>query len=159
MTVAEVNQKLNVGDRDKHQESAGRSQAVVEGVKLCYYPVIEAFDAPPVSAKRVNWIEGERLAFGYFEASAGSEEAEQSAAHETFVYVLHGELAAECDGARKSLHAGDILQAGRGERYRVTVKSAFARYVTVRSTPHLENLIDSMTPEQADQARVNMKAN
>jgi len=31
--------------------------------------------------------------------------------------------------------------------------------VTVRSTPHLENLIDSMTPEQAEQARVNMKAN
>jgi quercetin dioxygenase-like cupin family protein len=159
MTVAEVNQKYNVGDRDKHLKAQGRSQAVIEGVKLCYYPVVEAFDAPPVSAKRANWIEGERLAFGYFEAPAGSEEAEQSAAHETFIYVLHGELAAECDGARKSLHAGDILQAGRGERYRVTVKSPFARYVTVRSTPHLENLIDSMTPEQAEQARVNMKAN
>ena len=159
MTVAEVNQKYNVGDRDKHQKARGQSQAVIEGVKLCYYPVVEAFDAPPVSAKRANWIEGERLAFGYFEAPAGSGEVEQSAAHETFVYVLHGELAAECDGTKKSLHAGDILQAGRGECYRVTVKSPFARYVTVRSTPHLENLIDSMTPEQAEQARVNMKAN
>ena len=159
MTVAEVNQKYNVGDRDKHQKAQGRSQAVIEGVKLCYYPVVETFDAPPVSAKRANWIEGERLAFGYFEAPAGSAEAEQAAPHETFIYVLYGELAAECDGAGKLLRAGDILQAGRGERYRVAVESPFARYVTVRSTPHLENLIDSMTPEQAEQARVNMKAN
>ena len=112
-----------------------------------------------MSAKRANWIEGERLAFGYFEAPAGSEEAEKAAAHETFVYVLHGELAGECNGEKKSLKAGDILQAARGDQYAVKVESPFARYVTVRSTPYLENLIDSMTPEQAEQARINMKAN
>jgi quercetin dioxygenase-like cupin family protein len=159
MTVAEVNKKYHVGDRDKHQKAQGQSQAVIEGVKVCYYPVVDAFDAPPLSAKRANLIEGERLAFGYFEAPAGSEEAEQSATHETFVYVLRGELAGDCNGEKKSLKAGDILQAARGDQYAIKVKSPFARYVTVRSTPYLENLIDSMTPEQAEQARINMKAN
>jgi quercetin dioxygenase-like cupin family protein len=159
MTVAEVNKKYNVGDRDKHQKAQGQSQAVIEGVKLCYYPVIDAFDAPPVSARRANWIEGERLAFGYLEAPTGSEEAEAKAAHETFFYVLHGELSAQCNGEKKSLKPGDILEAARGEKYQLKVSSPFARYVTVRSTAYLENLIDSMTPEQAEQARINMKAN
>ena len=159
MTVAEVNKKYNVGDRDKHQKAQGRSQAVIEGVKACYYPVVEAFDAPPVSARRVNTIEGERLAFGYCEAPAGHEEAEKKAAHETFIYVLHGEVDAQCNGKSKALKAGDIVQAARGDSYQIKVKSPFARYVTVRSTPYLENLIDSMTPEQAEQVRINMKAN
>jgi quercetin dioxygenase-like cupin family protein len=159
MTVGEVNEKYKVGERDKHQKAQGESQAVVEGVKICYYPVLDAFDAPPVSAKRANWIEGERLAFGYFEAPAGAEAAEKGATHETFVYVLHGELSGECEGETKALKAGDILQAERGDSYALKVKSPFARYVIVRSTPHLEQLIDSMTPEQAEQARVNMKAN
>jgi quercetin dioxygenase-like cupin family protein len=159
MTVAEVNKKYNVGDRDKHQKAQGQSQAVIEGVKICYYPVIDAFDAPAVSARRATWIEGERLAFGYCEAPAGSSDAESKAAHETFIYVLHGELAAQCNGENKSLQAGGILQVGVGDSYQVKVQSPFARYVIVHSTPYLENLIDSMTPEQAEQARINMKAN
>ena len=159
MTVAEVNQKYNVGDRDKHQKAQGQSQAVIEGVKVCYYPVIDAFDAPPVSARRANWIEGERLAFGYFEAPAGHAEPEATAQHESFTYVLHGELAARCNGESKTLKAGDILQAARGDKYQLKAQSPFARYVTVRSTSYLENLIDSMTPAQAEQARISMKAN
>ena len=159
MTVTEVNKKYNVGDRDKHQKAEGQSQAVIEGITVCYYPVIDAFDAPAVSARRADRIEGERLAFSYFEARAGQDEAETKAAHETFFYVLHGELSAQCNSEKKSLKAGDILQAERGDNYRLEVKSPFARYVSVRSTPYLENLIDSMTPEQAEQARINMKAN
>ena len=159
MTVAEVNQKYNVGDRDTHQKAQGQSQAVIEGVKVCYYTVIEAFDAPPVSARRANWIEGERLAFGYFEAAQGSVEPVTAVQHESFFYVLHGELDAVCEGEKKLLKAGDIVHAARGDAYRLEVKSPFARYVVVRATPYLENLIDSMTPEQAEQARINMKAN
>jgi quercetin dioxygenase-like cupin family protein len=159
MTVAEVNKKYNVGDRDKHQKAQGTSQAVIEGVKVCYYPVIDAFDAPAVSARRANWIEGERLAFGYCEAPAGSSDAQAKATHETFTYVLFGELAAHCNGEKKTLTAGDILQAAVDDKYEIRVLSPFARYVIVRSTPYLENLIDSMTPAQAEQARLNMKAN
>ena len=159
MTVAEVNKKYNVGDRDKHEKAQGQSQAVIEGVKVCYYPVVDAFDAPPVSARCANWIEGERLGFGYFEVAAGRDEPTVAAEHESFVYLLHGELDAQCNGEKKTLKAGDIVQVARGDKYRLQVKSPFARYVVVRSTPYLENLIDSMTPEQAQQARINMKAN
>ncbi len=159
LTVEEVNKKYKVGDRDKHQKAQGRSQAVIEGLNVCYYPVIDTFDAPPASARRTNRIEGERLAFCYFEASAGQVKSATRAAHETFFYVLYGELSAQCNGEKKPLAAGDILQAERGDKFQLEVKSRFARYVSVRSTPYLENVIDSMTPEQAEQARVNMKAN
>jgi quercetin dioxygenase-like cupin family protein len=159
MTVAEVNEKYKVGERNEHEKAQGPSRAVIEGIKACYYPMLEAFDAPAVSAKRAHWIEGERLAFGCLEAPAGSEFAEKPALHETFVYVLHGELAAEAKGESKLLKPGDILQAERGDPYALKVKSPYARYITVRSTPFLEHMIDSMTPEQAEQSRINVKAN
>jgi len=159
MTVAEVNRKYNVGDRDKHQKTQGKSQAVIDGLNVCFYPVIDALDAPRSSARRVNWIEGERLAFGFFEIPSGHEEPRMTADHEMFVYVLSGELAAQSGAERKSISAGDIVHVPRGNSYRLQVKSPFARYAVVCSTPYLENAIDSMTPEQAEQARVNVKAN
>jgi len=159
MTVSEVNKKYNVGDRDKHQKAQGQSQAVIEGVNTCYYPLIDALDAPPVSARHMSWIEGERLAFGYVEAPAGHHERNDSAAHESFCYVLHGDVTAQCNGESKALAPGDIVQVSRGDRYELEVTSPFARYVTVRSTAYLESRIDSMTPEEAEQARINARAN
>jgi hypothetical protein len=41
----------------------------------------------------------------------------------------------------------------------LTVTAPFARYTTVASTQWLENRIDSMKPEEAEQARLNMKPN
>jgi quercetin dioxygenase-like cupin family protein len=159
MTVAEVNRKYKVGDRDKHQKAEGRSQAVIEGLHTCYYPVIDALDAPRSSARHVNWIEGERLAFGFFEVPSGHDEPQMKAEHELFIYVLSGELQAQSGQAGKLIRAGDIIHASRGDTYRLQVKSPFARYVVVRSTPYLEHRIESMTPEEAEQARVNVKAN
>jgi quercetin dioxygenase-like cupin family protein len=159
MTVDEVNRKYNVGDRDKHQKAQGKSQAVIDGLNVCFYPVIDALDAPQASARRVNWIEGERLAFGFFEVPSGYDEPQLTAEREMFVYVLSGELAAQAGTERKSIGAGDIVQVSRGDSYRLQVKSPFARYAVVCSTPYLERRIDSMTPEEAEQARVNMKPN
>lgn len=159
MTVDEVNRKYNVGDRDKHQKAQGRSQAIVEGLNVCYYPIVESLDAPQSSARRVSWIEGERLAFGFFEVPAGHAEPERIAEHEMFVYILGGELQATAGTAGKRIAAGDIVHVRRGDRYRLQVLSAFARYALVCSTPYLEQRIDSMTPEEAEQARVNMKPN
>ena len=159
MTVDEVNRKYKVGDRDKHQKARGQSQAVIDGLNVCFYPVIDALDAPRSSARRVNWIDGERLAFGFFEVPSSHDEPPMAAAHEMFIYVLSGELAAQCGADRKSIGAGDIVHVARGDTYRLQVKSPFARYAVVCSTPYLENRIDSMTPEQAEQARVNMKPN
>ncbi len=159
MTIDEVNLKYNVGDRDKHQKAQGKSQAIIDGLNVCYYPLVETLDAPKSSARRVSWIEGERLAFGFVEAPAGHAEPSKKSAHEMFVYVLGGELDAQCDEASKRIGAGDIMYVPRGESYRLEVASAFARYVLVCSTLYLERRIDSMTVEEAEQARVNMKPN
>lgn len=158
MTVAEVNQKYKVGDKDKHQKTQGRSQAIIEGLPVCFHPILDSLEAPPRSGRCVNWIEGERLAFGLFEVPAGHAEAEAVSSREMFVYVLSGKINALAGGARKSVGAGDIVYVPRGERYQLQV-SSHARYAMVCSTPWLENRIDNMTPEQAEQARVNMKPN
>jgi len=158
MTVAEVNNKYKVGDRDKHQKTAGKSQAIIEGLPVCFHPILDSLDAPARSGRCVNWIEGERLAFGLFEVPAGYAEPESESQREMFVYVLSGKIDAEADGERKTVGAGDIVYVPRGQRYRLQVRS-HARYAMVCSTPYLENRIDNMTPQQAEQARVNMSSN
>lgn len=159
MTVEEVNRKYKVGEREKHKNTEGKSQAIVEGLDICYYPILESLDAPRRSARHVDWIEGERLAFGFFEVPGSYEEPQATAQHEMFVYVLSGTLDASAAGRSKKIGAGDIVQVSRGDSYRLQVTSPFARYVLVCSTPYLENRIDSMSPEEAAQARVHMKAN
>jgi glyoxylate utilization-related uncharacterized protein len=159
MTVAEVNKKYNVGDRDKHQKTQGKSQAVIEGLHDCYYPIIDSLDAPRSSGRRVCRIEGERLVFGFYEVPGGNDEAAATADHETFAYVLSGEIDATCGKESRRIGEGDIVYAPKGTAYRLQVRSPFARYATVTSTPYLENRIDSMSPEEAEQARLNMKAN
>lgn len=159
MTVAEVNRKYNVGDKDKHQKTEGQSQAIVEGLNESYYPIVDGLDAPPISARREVWIEGERLAFGYFDVPGKSQSVDSVSPHEVFFYVLSGTLTATCQGEARTIGAGDIVYVPRGERYRLQAKAPFARYVAVRSTPYLEHRIDSMSPEEAEQARVNMNAN
>ncbi len=158
MTVAEVNQKYGVGDRDKHQKAQGKSQAVIEGLPVCFHPILDDLDAPPRSGRCVNWIEGERLAFGLFEVPAGYDEPEAESQREMFVYVLSGTIDAQTDGDRKTVGNGDIIYVPRGTRYRLQVRS-HARYAVVCSTPWLEARIDNMTPEEAEQARVNVTAN
>ena len=134
MTVEEVNRKYKVGERDKHKNTEGKSQAIVEGIDVCYYPIIDSFDAPRRSARHVEWIEGERLAFGFFEVPGGYNEPQATAQREMFFYVLGGKLQASVDGRSKSIGAGDIVQVGRGSAYRLQVTSPFARYVMVCST-------------------------
>jgi quercetin dioxygenase-like cupin family protein len=159
MTVSEVNRKYGVGERDKHQKAQGKSQAVIEGLNECFYPMLESLDAPRASARRVNWVEGERLAFGLFEVPAGYDEPEVAAARETFIYVLGGKIDAKAAGTRKSIGRGDIVHVPRGDKFQLQVTSPYARYALVCSTPYLEQRIDNMSPEEAEQARVNMKAN
>jgi quercetin dioxygenase-like cupin family protein len=159
MTIEEVNRRYRVGERDKHKGAEGKSQVIVEGLDVCYYPILEALDAPRRSARHSQWIEGERLAFGYVEMPEGGEEGHAAAPREMFFYVLTGSLKAAVGTEKKTLGAGDIVNVPRGASYRLQVDSAFARYVLVCSTPWLENRIDGMTPEEAEQARIHMKPN
>jgi len=159
MTVEEVNRRYKVGEREAHMGASGKSQAIVEGLDICFYPIIESLDAPRRSARHVDWIEGERLAFGFFEVPGGYDEPRATAQHEMFVYVLSGRVQAMADGESRSIGPGDIVHVPRGMAYRLQVQSPFARYVLVCSTPYLEQRIDGMSPEEAAQARLNVKSN
>ena len=159
MTVEEVNRRYKVGERDKHQGAQGKSQAIVEGLDICFYPIIESLDAPRRSSRHASWIEGERLAFGYFEVPGGYDEPQATAQREMFVYILSGKLLASVAGRSRPVGADDIIEVSRGSSYRLQVQSPFARYVLVCSTPYLEQRIDNMTPEEAGQARLHMKPN
>ncbi|OGA21864.1 MAG: hypothetical protein A3I02_15710 [Betaproteobacteria bacterium RIFCSPLOWO2_02_FULL_67_26] len=159
MTVEEVNRRYKVGERDKHKGAAGKSQAVVEGLDVCFYPIVESLDAPRRSARHVDWIEGERLAFGFFEVPGGYDEPRATAQHEMFIYVLSGKLQAQANGQSRTIGAADIVHIARGAPYRLQVQSPFARYVLVCSTPYLENRIDNLTPDEAERARLNVKPN
>ena len=159
MTVEEVNRRYKVGERDKHQGAQGKSQAIVDGLDICFYPIIESLDAPRRSSRHASWIEGERLAFGYFEVPGGYNEPQATAQREMFVYILSGKLLASVAGRSRPVGADDIIEVSRGSSYRLQVQSPFARYVLVCSTPYLEQRIDNMTPEEAGQARLHMKPN
>jgi len=159
MTVEEVNRRYKVGERDKHQGAQGKSQAIVEGLDICFYPIIESLDAPRRSSRHASWIEGERLAFGYFEVPGGYDEPQATAQHEMFVYILSGKLLASVAGRSRAVGADDIIEVSRGSPYRLQVQSPFARYVLVCSTPYLEQRIDNLTRDEAEQARLHVKPN
>lgn len=116
-----------------------KSQAIIEGLGVCYYPLIDQLDAPAPSAQRTTWLGGERLAFGFVEAPSGSTEVRAASPHEQFLYVLWGSMRVAVGRERKHVGPGDIIEIPRGVRYELTVpKGAWARYVAVRSTRFLE---------------------
>jgi len=120
-----------------------KSQAIIEGLGECYYPIVDILDAPPASGHREHWVHGERLAFGFMESKPGDIDEEQSAAHETFIYVLRGTLIAKVDGEKKTAGAGDIIHVPRGAPSRIRAgKDVPVRYCAVRSTSQLEDTID-----------------
>lgn len=159
MTVDEVNRRYAAGELERDRAQPGASQAVVEGLPNCYYPLIESLDAAPCSGRRVTWIDGERLSFGFYDLPAGATERLREAAHERFVYVLGGSLAMELDGERKQCGAGDIAHVRRGARWSAQAQAPATRLATVESTAWLEQRIDAMSPQEQARARIERKAN
>lgn len=159
MTVEEVNRRFAAGERLERPDPGGRSRAIVDGLHECYYPILESLDAPRRSARHVVWIEGERLAFGFFEVPGGYEEPAASSAREMFAYVLGGRVRAQAGKQAKLAGPGDIVHVPRGTRYRLQAQEPFARYVLVCSTPYLEERIDNMTPTEREQARLHRRPN
>jgi len=114
MTVAEVNKKYNVGDRDKHQKAQGKSQASSTAQQLLLsYPGLARRTAVIGAARQLD--RGQRLAFGFFEVPAGYDEPQMTAEHEMFIYVLSGKLSARAGPkARAPLPAtSSIFRAAR----------------------------------------------
>jgi quercetin dioxygenase-like cupin family protein len=156
-TVDEINQLHDGGGRRDGVE--GASQAVVEGLHDCYYPLIESLEAPQVSARRVYWIEGQRLAFGLFDVPAGYAEPELVSDREIFIYVIHGRMQARVGAESREAGAADVIQIPRGTPYQLDTRSSFVRYAMVCSTPFLEAKIDNMSMEEREQSRLHNRAN
>lgn len=156
-TVDEINTLIDKGGNRKAAE--GASLAVVEGLHDCYYPLIESLDAPQVSARRVYWIEGQRLAFGLFDVPADYDEPDLVSDREVFIYLIGGKMQARVGVESRDVVAGDVLQIPRGTPYQLTTRSSFVRYAMVCSTPWLEQKIDNMSAHEREQSRINNRAN
>jgi mannose-6-phosphate isomerase-like protein (cupin superfamily) len=99
--------------------------------------------APIRYGRRVEWIEGERAAFGFFEISGDFEQSSERSEHEQFFYICSGAVEGEVGGERKQLTPGDIVQIPRGSAYRLRVRDgAPARFVAVKATSYLESQLD-----------------
>jgi quercetin dioxygenase-like cupin family protein len=159
MTVDEINRLHREGKISRPEAQGGNAEIIIEGLNECFYPLMPSLEAPQVSARRVSWIEGERLAFGLFDVPGGYDEPELTAGREVFIYMIGGRMDATVDGESKAVAKGDVIQIPKGSRYRLRARQPFARFAMVSSTPYLEDRIDNMTPEQAEQARLHMKAN
>src|SRR5574338_37910 len=131
------------GEWPGREKAPEKSQAIVDGLGRCYYPMIESLDAVPASAHTEHWVEGHHLAFGFLESPAGYDSGEQVSARELFAYVVRGELAADVDGQAHLAVPGDLIHVPRGKRYRWQVSGKqSARYAIVRTTPQVEKAIE-----------------
>lgn len=143
MSVEEVNRIHATGRWAGQEKDAEASQAIIEGLDECYYPILDSLDAPASSGNRVCWVEGERLAFGFFEYAAGYARAPERLEHEEFMYVLNGKLNMRVDNDRQEVGPGDVVEAPRGGEREFTVSpKAPARFVVIKSLPYLEERID-----------------
>lgn len=142
-SVAEVNQAHQAGrwpGRSKEPEKAlGRA----EGLGACYHPLSESLGAAAPSGLRFAWVEGERLAFGLFEAPPGAGVPVFEAAHEQFLYVIRGSLRASVGGERREAVPGDVVHVPKGAEGRfAAAEGGAACFAAVRSLPALEESLD-----------------
>jgi len=145
LTMKESEEIARTGKHPKvPQSTLNSSGAIIEGVPDCYYPMSAGLQAPIGYGRRVEWIEGERAAFGYFEIPGDFEESSPGSEHEQFFYVCSGNVDGEVGGEKKQLGPGDIVQIPRGMAYRLSVAGGVpARFVAVRATAYLERRLES----------------
>lgn len=148
MTVEEVNARFAAGEIQDRKgkgadgKGAGPSDIIIDGVPNCYYPILPSLDAPYSAGRRIEWIEGERSAFGFFELPNGFEQEAQAADHEYFYYVLDGELQATVGNDTRTVGRAGIVEIPKGVGYRLKVEAgAPTRLAAVRSTDFLESRI------------------
>ena len=116
-----------------------KSPMLISGLGNCFYPLLDALDAPVASASRSLWQEGPRLGFGCTELLAGAGEKCKASAHETFLYVLSGAMRATVGGQRRNVRPGDVIEIPLGASYEFSVpRGKSVRLVGTRSTRFLE---------------------
>jgi len=138
-SATEVQKDIKAGRYPGMKKAPEKSQAIIEGLGNCYYPMIDSLDAPPASGHCARWVEGTNIAFGFVESPPGHAEEEKRAAHEMFVYVIAGALDARVGAKKQKVGNGDVIHVPLGSAYRWTVaKGSPVRYAAVHSTTRLE---------------------
>ena len=94
MTVAEVNKKYKVGDRDKHQKTLGQSQAIIEGLPVCFHPILDDLDAPGHQVAAHRDVVVHELHFGLFEPRQSVDELRRVAVATGHGQAAHGDVVA-----------------------------------------------------------------
>ena len=143
-SATEVAREFAAGIYPGEKKDAAQSQAILDGLGRCYYPMIDALDGPDVSfasGHHEQWVEGTNLTFGFNESPKGHVEAVASAPHEFFFYVIQGGIDAEVAGEKKHVIEGDVVQIPRGAAYALAI-TRNARYAGVKSTAAVEAHID-----------------
>lgn len=129
----------SVGQGEIKKDSGNKASVRIEGLGDCYYPIIDALDAPPSSGDRRYTFEGERMVFGFTEMVKPCDQPLLESLHEEFIYVLHGSLHAEVDEDAEEVTAGGIIHIPIGSHYRFSTNgTAHVRFVSVASTSKLE---------------------
>jgi quercetin dioxygenase-like cupin family protein len=142
-SATQVAKALKEGKWPGQEKAPQKSQAIVEGLGRCFYPMLEALDAPAASAHCEQWVEGVNLAFGLIESPPGHERSSDASAHEVFIYIIQGALDAEVDGEKKRAVPGDLIHAPKNKPCRWLVSGkGNARYAIVGSTAKLEAEIE-----------------
>ena len=142
LSATEVARAVREGRYPGEKKDAARSSVILDGLGNCFYPMIDAIDAPPDSGHSERWVEGTYIRFGFIESPPGHVEEATPASHEIFVYVVRGALDAKVGKEKRRAERGEVIHVPKGAAYRwkVTGKVA-ARYATVSSTPRLEREI------------------
>jgi quercetin dioxygenase-like cupin family protein len=142
LSATEVRRNFEAGKYPGKEKAPEKSEAIVEGLGNCYYPMIDTLDSPASSGHWERWVEGTHIAFGFVESPPGHTERSAGAPHEIFAYIVSGEIDAEVEGEKRTLGPRDVIQVPRGASYRWTVrKGASLRYALVRSLARLEEAI------------------
>jgi len=142
LSANQVQQAVKAGKYPGKRKEPDKSKAIVDGLGVCYYPMIDSLDAPPASGHCERWVEGTNIAFGFVESPPGHVAEEKRSLHEMFLYVIRGGMDAQVGRKKQKVEAGDVIHVPRGVDYRWTVRKGEAvRYAAVRSTPRLEAAI------------------
>ena len=142
LSAPQVAKALAAGRYPGEKKDSAKSEAILDGLGTCYYPMIERLDAPAASGHCERWVEGTYIAFGFVESPPGYVATVPKAAHEQFVYVIRGSLEAEVGNENRRCEAGGVIQIPKGQPYQFKVMgNDTARYAAVRSTSKLEEAI------------------
>lgn len=139
-SAPEVRRDLAAGRQPGLEKAPEKSQAILDGLGCCYYPMIASLTAPRPSGHHEQWLEGRHLSFGFVQSPAGHAERVDSAPHEYFFYVIDGTLELDIAGESKRIGSGDVAQIPKGAAYRICTIDP-ARHAGVQSTTLLEESI------------------